>query len=251
MGSCRLLLTPFKSSSATGRPNLLGVAILLCCMRLFALPAPTFGQESATIVAYVGGFFPDGDLVGVGIDNLLSDLGESDPIRENNAETGLIVGGRFALPLAGPWRLVGNYGYATFDSRIDIELVGFPPTANGTGFIPDLPAVTGDHDAHLYYGAIQYLQRRGARARPFAYVGAGGLTITRSFPGFEGLLNEESTTNFLVSIGGGIAIELHSAWGIRVGLRDHIQLCDEFDGVCFEDGTLHNVELSADVEFRP
>ena len=101
-----------------------------------------------------------------------------------------------------------------------------------------------DADIDLFYGALNY-----HLPLPVDVFVSGGLGGIRYAPE-----ERDSDTNLLVNYGAGLTIPL-GVWRIRADVKDHLDFCDapddveEFDfGACFDDETLHNIELSAGLE---
>jgi hypothetical protein len=103
-----------------------------------------------------------------------------------------------------------------------------------------------DADIDLFYGALNY-----HLPLPVDVFVSGGLGGIRYAPE-----ERDSDTNLLVNYGAGVSIPV-GAWRVRADAKDHVDLCDAPDdvgeldfGACFEDETLHNIELSAGLEFE-
>jgi hypothetical protein len=102
-----------------------------------------------------------------------------------------------------------------------------------------------DADIDLFYGALNY-----HLPLPVDVFVSGGLGGIRYAPE-----ERDSDTNLLVNYGAGVSIPL-GAWRIRADAKDHMDLCNAPEdigdvdfGACLEDEALHNIELSAGLEF--
>lgn len=174
---------------------------------------------------------------------------------------------------ARPWELNVNAGAhfvdvsEEFSSESDTDVgVGarvFMNRPSGIGFGGNFTYVISNADfggedrdvnAYLYSGELAYTFAASTRLHPFVNIGVGGATIKVSDVPDE---FEDSVTNLLIPVGGGIKYFGSSgSWAIRVDARDNIVMCSAPDdpltelSICpFDDETFHNIEVSGGVSF--
>lgn len=179
-------------------------------------------QEGAYVNPYVGFFAFDESSFEEAFENL-------------DVEESPIVGARLGWA-SGTWGVEAAYGRAAFDAR---------------GIVEGDIVTERETTIHLVYAALTWGFPLGP-VEPFV---AGGLGAARYAPE-----NHEGSTDVVASFGGGLRVGLGERLSLRVDARDHVDVCDapDFDegegsdevGACFDDETLHNIELSGGVEIR-
>lgn len=156
-----------------------------------------------------------------------------DAFENADLDAGAIWGVRLGLGGHDGLSLDLSYGRSSVDGEFD--LVG--------------DVFQEDADIDLFYGALNY-----HLPLPVDVFVSGGLGGIRYAPE-----ERDSDTNLLVNYGAGVSIPL-GAWRIRADAKDHVDLCDGPEeigtvpqgsdfGACVEDEALHNIELSAGLEF--
>jgi hypothetical protein len=204
--------------------------------------APLRAQNRFAIEPYIGAFLADGGgFPGSRLDPGLP-FAPLLPLPEFESTAGILLGARASWEIRPGWTVEGAYGYSRYDTEVTARVsTVLDPVGR------DVTFEVSEHGAHLYYGAIRYAVTRG-RVRPFVGAGAGGITVSTDLEGLETLLGVDSVTDPLLSLGGGLVIDLAPRTRIRGDLRDQVQFCSGDSGLCEGDETLHNVEISAGVE---
>ena len=153
-------------------------------------------------------------------------------------DLGAILGARVGYAFARSWQIEAGYGFAGLSTE--------PSEFQGGGD----PEELADIDAHLLYGAINYLLTYEEIPTALLLTAGGGVMILD--PDVEGA---DNTTDPMLELGAGFTHPVRDWISIRGEARDHIVFCDgpEFD---FEssacpggDETLHNIEVSAALQF--
>lgn len=190
------------------------MALRLAVTALLVAPAAAAGQD-VTINPYIGYYDFDESSFEDAFDDLRSD---ADPLWGARLGLGGASGG-IGLDLA--------YGRASVEN---------------SGVIEGDILLTEEATIQLFYGAANWNLPLG-RLTLFLSGGAGAITYSA-----EG---REGQTDVLVNFGAGATIPVGPA-RLRVDVKDHVDLCryddDTFefpDGPCFDDETLHNIEISA------
>lgn len=204
-----------------------------------ALWSPLAGQVNAPsdpipelprwfVTGYAGSFtIADDELDGVGM----------------TTDASVLLGARLAYRITPRWAIEASYGHASLDG-----------TSEGFGEV--------DGRLHLYHAGLLFLAPDSATAQITLSAAAGGMHY--SYDEFERrgiLLQGESWANELVvSLGGGMIVNLGRHAGLRVEARDDVQFCsaeaepidetDDFSHCPLDDKILHNPELSGGVLFR-
>jgi opacity protein-like surface antigen len=94
---------------------------------------------------------------------------------------------------------------------------------------------TADLKVHEFLGGLRLSARDNPRLVPYGQLLVGGingsveLTTTSTIPGIPGLSEEESTTNFVLELGGGVNFGVSERAGIRFGV-DYLRIFAEDDG---------------------
>lgn len=151
-------------------------------------------------------------------------------------EPAVIFGARFGYAFAPSWQVEAGYGFAPLSTELSMFQEG--------GSEEDL----ADLDAHLIYGAINYLLRYADNPTAFLLSAGGGVMILSPDEG-------DGTTNPMLELGAGFTHPLSDRIAIRGEARDHLVFCGapEFDfesSACPSgDETLHNFEVSASLQF--
>lgn len=210
------------------------------------LVAPAAAQSRWSVTPYAGILFTDGDLAPEGGDLTFVDDPSVPPGPDVSVEGSFDVedaalfGVRVGARLDEAWSVEAGYGYASFQVDLTVEITPDGGTPERIDF------AQSDHDLHLWTASVRYAFP-GSRLRPFLAGGAGVARMSTSFPilgDFEGL--DETATDLLVDLGGGILWSLREGVAVRVEARDHLQWCDD---ACLEDdAVLHQVEISAGLE---
>jgi hypothetical protein len=206
---------------------------------LAALWTPIAAQETAPsdttrshprwfATGYAGSFaIADDELDGVGM----------------TTDASVLLGARLAYRLTPRWAIEASYGHASLDA-----------TSEGFGDV--------DGRLHLYHAGLIFLAPDSAVAQVALSAGVGGMHY--SYDEFErqGIqLEGESWANeLLLSLGGGLIVNLGRHAGLRVEVRDDVQFCSaeaepieethDFSHCPLEDKVLHNPEVSGGVLFR-
>ncbi|HKY59647.1 MAG TPA: outer membrane beta-barrel protein [Gemmatimonadota bacterium] len=196
--------------------RVLSLTALLATTALLAAPAARAQRLGVSINPYLGYYAFDESSFEDAFDN--ADL-----------DAGAIWGVRLGLGGHDGLSLDLAYGRSSVDGEFDFE--------------DDV--LREDADIDLFYGALNY-----HLPLPVDVFLSGGLGGIRYAPE-----ERDSDTNLLVNYGAGVSIPL-GAWRIRADAKDHVDLCDapedlgDLDfGACLEDEALHNIELSAGLEF--
>lgn len=200
---------------------LIGFAIL---MILAATTANAQTLHRFHVGPYVGIFFFD--------DESLTDTAAVE------VDVATILGARAGFAFARSWQIEAGYGFAGLSTESS-EFQG--------GGDPDELA---DIDAHLLYGAINYLLTYEENPTALLLTAGGGVMILN--PDVEDV---DGTTDPMLELGAGFTHPLRDWITIRGDARDHVVFCSgpEF---AFEssacpggDETLHNIEISATLQF--
>ena len=206
--------------------------------------APLEAQNKFAIEPYVGVYVTDDDGAFVGNRLELEPRPPAPPVPEARVSTsaGILFGARASWEIRPGWTLEGAYGHASYATEItvDVSTVVDPDGGEETFELTE-------HGAHLYYGGVRYDVLRGS-VRPFVAAGVGGVTISSDLEVFGPFGDLDSVTDPLVSMGGGLVIDVAPRTRIRGDLRDQIHFCSEGSGLCEDGGALHNVEVSGGVE---
>lgn len=220
-----------------GRFVVMGAVVLLTT-------APLQAQNRFAIEPYVGAYLTDDDgaFSGEGFD-LVPRPGPPIPPPELAVTAGILLGVRGSWEIHPGWTVEGVYGHSSYATEITVEF---------STVLDPLPLEVTfeltEHDAHLYYGAIRY-DVTGGPVRPFLVAGAGGVTLSSDLGELGPFLEEaDSVTDPLLSLGGGLVIDVAPRTRIRGDLRDQIQFCSDGSGFCEEDEALHNLEISGGIE---
>lgn len=223
----------------------LGAAFLTLPLALvFAVPAAA--QSRWSVTPYAGILVTDGDLAREG--------GELTPVDDPpvpggpdltiegsfDVEDAALFGVRVGARLDEAWSVEAGWGYASFPIRLTVVVrpdAGPPETIDFT---------ETDHNLHLWTASARYALP-GDRLRPFVAAGIGAARITTSFPILGDVEDlDETATDVLLDLGGGILWSIRDGLAVRVEARDHLQWCDD---ACLEDDpVLHQVELSGGLE---
>lgn len=152
-----------------------------------------------------------------------------DALDQVDLDSGAIYGLRLALGGHEGLSLDLSYGRASVDGEFEFDEI--------------LQAEEADID--LFYGALNY-----HLPLPIDVFLSGGLGGIRYAPE-----ERDSDTNLLVNYGAGFTFPIGLA-RLRADIKDHVDLCDAPDdiggfdfGACLEDEGLHNIEISAGLEF--
>jgi len=167
-----------------------------------------------------------------------------------------------------PWELNVNAGAHFLDtgdtgaeSDTDVGVGGriFMNMPSGLGFGGSFTYVISDADfdgtdidinTYLYSAELAYTFGSGNRLHPFITAGVGAATTKLSDA--DGLgLDEDSETNLLIPIGGGIKwFGSSGSWAIRAEVRDNIVSSgDQEFGFDVDSETFHNIEVSGGISF--
>lgn len=189
---------------------------------LLAGVAPAAAQGGAYVNPYVGYYGFDESSFEDALENL-------------DVEESPIVGVRLGWK-RGSWGIEAAYGRAAFEADFTIE-----------GDIRD----RRDTTIHLLYAALTWGLPLGP-VEPFV---AGGLGAAKYAPD-----GHDGSTDVVASFGGGVRVGFGDRFALRVDAKDHVDLCEAPDfsagggtdevGACWDDETLHNIELSGGVEIR-
>lgn len=180
-----------------------------------AWAAPAVAQGRVYVNPYVGYYAFDESSFEDAVDGL-------------DIERSPIVGARLGWT-GGAWGIEAAYGRAGFDAE------------GAFGDIVERRETT----IHLFYAALTWGLPLGP-VEPFV---SGGLGAARYDPD-----RTDGTTDFVANFGAGARLDLGRV-ALRVDAKDHVDLCQEPDfaagddvGACFDDETLHNIEISGGVE---
>ncbi len=152
-----------------------------------------------------------------------------DALDQVDLDSGAIYGLRLALGGHDGLSLDLSYGRASVDGEFEFDEI----------------LQTEEADIDLFYGALNY-----HLPLPVDIFLSGGLGGIRYGPE-----ERDSDTNLLINYGAGFTFPIGLA-RLRADIKDHVDLCDapddigDFDfGACLEDEALHNIEISAGLEF--
>jgi outer membrane beta-barrel protein len=180
--------------------------------------------RSFHVSPYAGLFFFD--------DGTLSDVSGVE------VETAAILGARVGYAFTRSWQIEGAYGFAPLTTE--------PSEFQGGGD----PEELADIDAHLLYGAINYLLTYADNPTALLLAAGGGVMILD--PDVEGA---DSTSDPMLELGVGFAHPVRDWITIRGDFRDHMVFCGapelvgEPSACPAGDETLHNFEVSAALQF--
>ncbi len=150
--------------------------------------------------------------------------------------TAVILGARLGYAFARSWQVEGGYGYASLTSE---------PSSFQSG-LDEQTAV--DMEAHLLYGAIDYLLTYANNPTALLLTAGGGVMILSPDSG-------DHATDPMIELGTGFTHPVSDRVTVRGDARDHIVFCSQPDfsfefGACpGGDKTLHNFEVSAAIQF--
>lgn len=140
------------------------------------------------------------------------------------------------------------------EALIGGRLVYNLPSGFGIGGNLDWSPVDDDVNVYLYSVDLNYTFPSDAQAHFFVSGGIGAATISLDLP--DEFADDDSETDLLVPIGGGIKWfnrTNDSTWGLRAEVRDNIIFAEGFefaDGAVEEDTeATHNFEFSGGVSF--
>ena len=111
-----------------------------------------------------------------------------------------------------------------------------------------------DATAHLYYAALVYTLTRTDAVSFFLSGGAGGITISGDEDFFDGA--ENSSTDLMVNVGGGLLWQASDRFAVRLDAKDHIGFCsasddeDDFTMCPLDDKALNHIELSGGITLQ-
>lgn len=143
-----------------------------------------------------------------------------------------ILGARLGWSIGG-WAIEAAYGRSSFEAEtLSDDILDREETT-----------------IHLFYAATIWSLPIGP-VEPFLSGGAGAVTYSPD--------DRDGATDFLMNFGGGVRVAVGDRFRIRVDAKDHVDICEAPDfeegendaGACFDDATLHNIELSGGVEIR-
>jgi len=196
-------------------------AIVVVVLAASTARAQDFGARRFNVGPYVGIFLLD--------DEQLTDVAAVE------VNPGIILGARLGYALAESWQVEAAYGFAGLETE-------------PSEFDEDAPEdLVADLDAHLLYGAINYLL--AYRESPTA------LLLTAGFGAL--ILDPEVgdvSTDPMVELGAGFTHPLRTWITIRGDARDHMSFCSAPDAgessACPSgDELLHNFEVSGALQF--
>ena len=141
---------------------------------------------------------------------------------------GALVGAQLGLPIAGPLSLYANGSYARSDLTIGLPILG--------------GIDVGETNAWMLDGGLQLRPETDGNIAPIIQLGAGASHYRIS----NALLTTEST-NPVLSVGGGVDIQLSRDLGLRIMAKDHIGKFDFQEAIYanVSGRTAHNVGLVA------
>lgn len=144
-------------------------------------------------------------------------------------DIGPVVGARVGFALARSWQIEAAYGFA-------------PMSTEPSDFSDD-DVDLGDLNAHIFYGAINYLLGyEGNPTRLLLAAGAGGVIMDPE-PGSR-------TGSFLIDFGVGFTHPVRDWITFRGEVRDHVTFCSAPETGCpTDDDVLHHLEISAGLQF--
>jgi hypothetical protein len=94
---------------------------------------------------------------------------------------------------------------------------------------------TADLDVHEFLGGVRLSARDNPRLVPYGQFLVGGingsleLTATSTIPGVPGFSTEDSSTNFVLELGGGVNFGFSEGAGVRFGV-DYLRVFAEDEG---------------------
>ncbi|MBW3660383.1 MAG: outer membrane beta-barrel protein [Gemmatimonadetes bacterium] len=182
--------------------------------------APAAAQDGAYVNPYVGYYAFDESSFEAAFDR--ADVEESP-----------ILGARLGWS-SGAWGIEAAYGRSRFETELRRDDVVFPDE---------------ETTIHLIYAATNWTLPLGP-VRPFVSGGLGAVAYSPE--------NRDGATDVLANFGGGLKVAFGERFRLRADVKDHVDLCEapEFEegegsddvGACFDDETLHNIEISGGVE---
>lgn len=195
------------------------LSLLVAAAAMSARPARAQNWVHLTVNPYVGALvFDDSELNAVGLE----------------VNIGAVAGARLGVALGDDWQFEASYGFA----KLAMEASEFET-------IPD--EEEQDFNAQLVTGNVNYLIGSDlAPTRLLLSAGAGYMALDPEVG--------ESETDFLASLGAGFTHPIREHIRFRGDVKDQMLFCTApasgSDGsVCLEDQLLHNIEVTAGLEF--
>ncbi|MFN2383125.1 MAG: outer membrane beta-barrel protein [Gemmatimonadota bacterium] len=195
------------------------LSLLVAAVAVPASPARAQNWVHLTVNPYVGALvFDDSELNDAGLE----------------VNIGAMGGARVGVALGDDWQFEASYGFA----RLALEASEFETDADGE---------EQNFNAQLYTGNVNYLIGSDqAPTRLLLSVGAGFMALDPEVG--------ESETDPLASLGAGFTHPIREGILFRGDVKDQMLFCSApasgSDGsVCLEDQLLHNIEVTAGLEF--